>query len=391
MSLNLDAIPLVDDHCHALLRDQRFEDLLAWQRYLTESDGPQIERADVRTTASYRRLIARLAAFFQCEATPEAVFAARQQVPSEALITDLFRPTNTELLIVDEGLPSKDISLPNAEFTHLTGVRTASLLRLELLFQELVMRHEHLEEVEAAVREALQDLRARGYVGLKSIVAYRTGLAICPHPPDEVRASFRAARREAAERGTLRIAYKPLLDTLLMVAFEMAAQQELPVQFHTGYGDTDADMLLANPLHLRWLLGNPRFRGMKSVLLHESYPYTRQAGYLAAVYDDVYLDLSYGIPFLSVGEMLQFTRQAFGVAPSSKLLYASDAIWIPELYFMSATDGRHVLGTVLGELVADGDLLAREVETTAEAVLRENALHLYGLDGRVHYREGRYE
>jgi len=50
------------------------------------------------------------------------------------------------------------------------------------------------------------------------------------------------------------------------------------------------------------------------VLLHECYPYTREGAYLAAVYENVYLDLSYGIPFLGYGEMATFTRAAFGVA-----------------------------------------------------------------------------
>ncbi|HEX6484698.1 MAG TPA: hypothetical protein VF043_38115, partial [Ktedonobacteraceae bacterium] len=66
--------------------------------------------------------------------------------------------------------------------------------------------------------------------------------------------------------------HKPLLDTLLLVTFMEAARQELPVQFHTGYGDTDADMLLANPLHLRAVLERREYRAMPVVLLHEAIP-----------------------------------------------------------------------------------------------------------------------
>lgn len=378
-AMNLEAIPLVDDHCHALVRDQRFAGPVGWHRFLSEAAGTEIVRAHVRTSAFYRRLISRLAQHFECDATPEAVFAARQREDAQDLIAGFFKGTNTDVLVIDEGLPGKDISLPNEEFTRITGVRTVSLLRLEVLMQDLVCRHSRLETVEEAFREALRDVRGQGYVGLKSIVAYRTGLAIRSHAREDVEGSFRAARRDAEEPGPFRIAHKPLLDGLLSIAFESAARQQLPVQFHTGYGDTDADMLLANPLHLRWVLDEPRFQGMKTVLLHESYPYTRQAGYLAAVYDDVYVDLSYAIPFLSVREMVQFTREAFGVAPSSKLLYASDAVWIPELYFMSAMDGRRVLAEVLEEMVSDGDMTARDAEVSAEAVLRGNATCLYGL------------
>jgi predicted TIM-barrel fold metal-dependent hydrolase len=113
------------------------------------------------------------------------------------------------------------------------------------------------------------------------------------------------------------------------------------------------------------------------VLLHACYPYTREGGYLAAVYENVYLDLSYGIPFLGYGEMLAFTRQALGVAPISKLLYSSDGIGVPELHWMGATVGRRVLGQTLGELVAHGELGVSEAEAAGEDVLRGNAIRLY--------------
>jgi predicted TIM-barrel fold metal-dependent hydrolase len=170
-----------------------------------------------------------------------------------------------------------------------------------------------------------------------------------------------------------------LLDTLLHIAFAEAARQELPVQFHTGYGDTDADLRLANPLHLRAVLETPRYRGMPVVLLHACYPFTREGGYLAAVYEHVYLDLSYGIPFLSHDEMASFTRAALGVAPYTKLLYSSDAVGVPELHWLSAISARRVLGEALGECVARNELSAAEAETVGAALLRENAVRLYRL------------
>jgi uncharacterized protein len=163
----------------------------------------------------------------------------------------------------------------------------------------------------------------------------------------------------------------------LHVAFVQAARQEVPVQFHVGYADTD--LLLGNPLYLRPVLKRPDYHGMLVVLLHECYPYTRQGGYLAAVYQHVYLDLSYGIPLLGYGEMLSFTRQALGVAPSSKLMYSSDGIGVPELHWISALDGRRVLGEALGEQVWQGELDLAEAEAAGESILHDNATRLYGL------------
>jgi predicted TIM-barrel fold metal-dependent hydrolase len=232
--------------------------------------------------------------------------------------------------------------------------------------------------VKEALAAELDDARGRGYVALKSIAAYRTGLDIREWPREEAEESFHEYRR-TAEAGPARLVHKPLLDTLLHVAFAQAARQEVPVQFHVGYGDADTDLLLGNPLYLRRVLQRPDYHGMPVVLLHECYPYTRQGGYLAALYERAYLDLSYGIPLLGYGEMLSFTRQALGVAPSSKLMYSSDGIGVPELHWISATDGRRVLGDTLGELVAHGELSIPEAEAAGESVLSGNATRLYGL------------
>jgi uncharacterized protein len=91
------------------------------------------------------------------------------------------------------------------------------------------------------------------------------------------------------------------------------------------------------------------------------------------------LDLSYATPFLSHGEMLAFTRAAFGVAPLSKLLYSSDAVGVPELHWMSAHQGRAIIGQTLGECVADGELDVAGAEAAGAGVLRENATRLYRL------------
>jgi predicted TIM-barrel fold metal-dependent hydrolase len=77
--------------------------------------------------------------------------------------------------------------------------------------------------------------------------------------------------------------------------------------------------------------------------------------------------------------MLSFTRQALGVAPSSKLMYSSDGTGVPELHWISAIDGRRAIGEALGELVSQGELDLSDAEATGESILRANATRLYRL------------
>ncbi len=153
------------------------------------------------------------------------------------------------------------------------------------------------------------------------------------------------------------------------------------MQFHVGYGDPDVDLRKASPLELREVLEEPAYRGAPVVLLHGCWPYFREGAYLASVYENVYLDLSYAIPFLSVREMTSMTRAALGTAPFGKLMYSSDGARVPELHWLGARDGRRALGTVLGELVADGELDADEAHDAARRVLGGNAWRLYGFTG----------
>ena len=375
--IDLSSIPLADNHCHGIYRTQAPVDVAAWRGLFTESTDQEMRGKHVTTTLFYRRLIREMATFFDCEPTEEAILAARQKLDEQDLIRGFLRAANFDVLFVDKGYPPLDLLLSDATVSDLANCRVAPMLRVELLMQRLITENATLSAVIEALRAALSDVRGQGYVALKSIVAYRTGLDIRTWTNEDVEEAFAVARWEVQEKGSIRLAHKPLLDTLLHVTFEEAARQELPIQFHTGYGDADADMLLANPLHLRAVLDRREYRAMPVVLLHESYPYTRQGAYLATVYENTYLDLSYGIPFLGYHEMLEFTRAAFSVAPYSKLLYSSDAVGVPEVHWVSALDGRRIIGQVLGECVTHGDLSQSEAEQAGAAVLHDNAIRLY--------------
>jgi uncharacterized protein len=376
-TIDLTQVPVVDNHCHGIIRDQTFEDITGWRRSFTESADSGMAREHVASTTFYRRLIRTLADFLDCEPVEEAVFAARTGRDGRELTGALLRAANVDTLLLDTGFPPPEEVFPVPELGEIGGCRTEPMLRLEILMESLLAEHDSLEQVREALVAELDDVRSQGYVALKSIAAYRTGLDIREWPPEEAEESFHEYKR-AGGASPARLVHKPLLDTLLHVAFAEAARQEVPVQFHVGYGDADTDLLLGNPLYLRPVLQQPDYRGMPVVLLHECYPYTRQGGYLAAVYENVYLDLSYGIPLLGYGEMLSFTRQALGVAPSSKLMYSSDGIGVPELHWISAIDGRRAIGQVLGELVSHRELDLPDAEAAGDDVLRANATRLYG-------------
>jgi hypothetical protein len=218
--------------------------------------------------------------------------------------------------------------------------------------------------------------RARGYVAFKSIAAYRTGLAIQKPDRREAAAAFKLWRKVAERDGRVRLASQPLGDFLLWIALEHAAVQALPVQFHTGFGDSDADLQGANPLLLRPLIERTE---AQIVLLHAGWPFYREAAHLASLYGHVWLDLSLAVPFATVG-IPGMLRDVLGMAPLSKVMFATDAFTMPEIYWLAAKWGRWGLGRVLAEFVEDGFLDEVGALAVGEMVLNGNARGLYGVE-----------
>jgi predicted TIM-barrel fold metal-dependent hydrolase len=201
------------------------------------------------------------------------------------------------------------------------------VLRLETLVEQLIAAAADFAAFEGAYHTALAEARSRGIVAFKSIAAYRGGLELRAPERAAAAAEYPALRRRFERDGSVRLTERALLEYALRLGLEAASAQELPVQFHTGFGDDDLDLRAANPLHLRPLLQDATLRGASFVLLH-TFPYSREAGYLAGLYPHVYVDLSLTIPFTAHGGAAAI-RAALEQAPTSKLLLATDAFSIP--------------------------------------------------------------
>jgi uncharacterized protein len=376
--LDLTTIPVVDNHCHPVLLNQQI-DALQFRGYCTEATDPTFAEKHISNTVYYLWLLRQMATFFGCERNEASVLSARNTLSNDTLLEHLFRAANIDTLVLDPAYPPASACYSPERMGQLGRCRAVKMLRLETLMQELILQHSDFDDVIDRFSTKVSHARESGYCALKSIVAYRTGLNIAEWSKDEAASSFVEARAEAAERGQLRIAHKPLIDFLLHIAFQHAAHQQLALQFHTGYGDSDTDMRLGNPLQLREVLESKDYHTMPVVLLHESYPYSQLGAYLAAIYPHVYLDLSYTIPFVDKLEMLAFTRQALSVAPASKLMFSTDGIHIPEMLWAGALRGRAVIAQVLEEMIIADEIDEEQAYHLAQQILHDTAYTVYRL------------
>jgi uncharacterized protein len=372
-AIDLSGLPVVDGHCHPLLRDpddvrlERFLDLFSEGRAGTMRDH-------VVHTGYYWRAIRALAGRLGVAPTAEAVLEERRRLGPDAGHVH-FAEAGIAALLVDTGYPP--IAMPLAEMRERLGCAVHEVFRIETCAERLLAPRPTYEDFVADFRGALLDAAAE-CVAFKTIVAYRSGLEIRGWSEDECRASYARAVAAIPPHGTPRLVDKPLLDRLVEMTLDVARETGCPFQVHTGFGDPDIDLIGANPLLLRPVLEDPRWASVRIVLLHMAYPYTREAAFMTAVWPQVYLDLSLAIPFLGAGAVPPLI-EILALAPSSKLMYGSDVSALPELFALSAEWGRAALGEALGWLVERDEMDVTDAAEVGRAILAENARELYKL------------
>jgi hypothetical protein len=354
----LTQVGLVDHHAHGIVAPP--ETLDEFRGLFSESDDPR-QWPHVATGITYLRAIRALAEVLGCEPTEQAVFEHRRAADADEYAAALLRSTGTDWLLIDDGFPVPGEGATWERMGELAGCRAAPVMRIERVAEEGLAAGDSLDALRERVRSEVAGARTAGFVGLKTVAAYRSGLDV--GAPDATGAAA------ALEGGATRLDDKALLELLLSDALDANAADPLPVQVHCGFGDADLFLPRADPTLLGPLI--ERYAATPFVLLH-CYPFVRQAGWLAHVYGNVFLDVSLTIPH--VWRAAEAVREALELAPTSKLLYASDASRTPELYHLAARWWRAALAEVLGAALEPGEALP-----AARRILRENALALYEL------------
>ena len=369
-------MPAVDHHCHPLLRLTTPLTPADLRHGFTEAIDQVVIREHTHQAVIYRRALRLLATELGCEPTEEAVLHSRDGVDPAAHSNRLLKQTQTALMILDYGYAGGEAMSPT-EHKVTIEISQREAVRLETAAERLLASCDSVTEWTAAARSELRVAVSGGAVGVKTIAAYRAGLQL--REPDKVRAAadFKALRGRAAQGRPIRLEGNPLCHALLLEAAAECRELGVPLQVHCGFGDPDEDLALANPLGLRPLFTEPRFAGLKVVLLH-CYPFHREAAYLASVFPGVHMDLSLAIP-MAAHDGARALQEALGLCPTTKLLYATDATRYAEVYLVAAALHREALARALGELVNASWLTQPEAVEAGHQVLSDNARRIYQL------------
>jgi uncharacterized protein len=308
----------------------------------------------------------------------------RGELPPTEVRNRLLSAAGLSALLVDTGIGGADfVSLPELASAARADVR--EVVRLEAVAEELASSEVSAEDFAEAYVDALGHA-TREAVAVKSILAYRHGFDVPPSRPDlsEVRDAARAwldgrANGDVEDPDGVEADHQPRLDSPVLLRFLLwcGIDRGLPVQLHTGFGDRDLRLARVNPALLQPLFEAVEPTGTPIVLLH-CYPYHREAGWLAAVFANVYVDV--GLTLSHVGARAEAVLGEFcELVPFGKLLYSSDAYGLPELYLVGAAQFRQAFGRLLTRWWRDGAITGLDAHRIAAMVGAANARRLYPL------------
>ncbi|KAL6709580.1 hypothetical protein ACN47E_001515 [Coniothyrium glycines] len=396
--------PLIDHHAHNLiLPDQATT--IPFEIITTEAQGRALR--DTFKSLPHLRAARQLRQLYECSEDADWADILEQRVEwlrsnPDRLHQQCFEGIHA--LLIEDGHAGPERVYPYDHHDQYTTAPTKRIVRIETVAERLMRSRlrkadesdlgdskflpntwvKFTNDFEREIQDAIADPDVAGF---KTVICYRSGLDIEPDYEEAAKAvghPFERYVKNCIRKRNYRIEKKAVNDYLVLRTLEILSERKShsdalakPLQFHTGFGDNDVNLVESNPAFLQQVIEN--YPNVPFVLLHSAYPFTREAGYLATVYRHVYLDIGEVFPMISRDGQRATLRQAMELAPGSKLLYSSNGHWFPETFYLANIQFREVWLEVLQDMISTGDITPHQGIGMTKDILFNNANVLYDL------------
>lgn len=269
--------PLIDHHAHNLLCGTHSA---AYPLEAITSEASGIALSDASKTLAHVRAVKQLSTWLGCAPTWESVKEKRGAIDQLAWTNKCL--WGTQCLLIDDGLDDKPVE-SYSWHDQFTQSPTKRIVRIEKLAEQTLMEFApdfnedgaandgNVEGYEAdtelfnrwserfagLINAAVKDPRVAGF---KSIVCYRSGLDVVGNTTGGLllEAVKNALRFSKTEGAGYKIRDKVLGDFIVCEVARLIAKSGSwkPIQFHTGLGDNDINLIKSNPAYVPDLLHN---------------------------------------------------------------------------------------------------------------------------------------
>lgn len=364
---------MIDDHAHPFAAGFAPLDLAAISLDVRDgADGADRRRREELAAGrlATELLVSRLAAYLRCE--PEEAVSVRDSRAAAdwpGHVANLFADAGIGGILLDPG--GVRGMLDATQYSTLARVPVWQLARIEPLLDELIGAGQGAREIVRAVTEFLSAAADEGVAGFKTVLAYRTGLAVDPD------ATLAAADRSLDPAIPVRRRGKALRDLVFRHMLAVTADLGLPIQIHTGYGDSEIRLAESNPLLLDEVLRTPEGEAATVVLIHGSFPWHDQAAYLASVKPNLYVEMSLS-PIFSPATTADRLLRLLDTAPAGRLLAGTDGHGQPETHWFAA-NGLNTAFDKVSAVLRDAGARPSWIAHARDLMLDSNARSVYRL------------
>jgi len=370
----VDQLPLLDHHVHGVFKSN--PTLEQFSNMITESDRQpkSLELAMNSQVGFATRKWCSPLLDLSAHTDPQTYFNRRIELGAQEVNRRMLKASGISYSLIETGYRGDEIHGPT-EMAQLAENKVDEIVRLETTAEKLLDAGG--TTAESFISDFAETLRSAtvGAVGLKSIVAYRYGLHFEPSAPSkrEVEVAIAPVLAQVAMGQPARIDDPVLLRHLIYAGLEL----ELPIQFHIGFGDPDLLLHLCDPLLMTNFIKQAESRKIPIMLLH-TYPFHRNAGYLAQMFDNVYIDVGLAINYTGARSQAVIA-ESLELAPFHKILFSSDAWGLPELTYLGAKLFRNGFGQILEDWVSQDLWSLTDAKQVAKAIGFDNAYAAYNL------------
>jgi len=376
--LNLRDIPIIDTHGHAFNPEKESGDFRAFFNQSLWYPDINIVKHTLINYKMIRELKEKFALPLQLD-QDEVVSIRNKQYkenPKE-YVSRLMGDLKIDTIVIDTGFPNKKTvgyDPDMNDFAKLMGAKVKSVHRIDQDINQIIKLHPRTYSEARELFEYELDLviKKNDIVGLKSYIAYETGLDIERYNDFEIKNAYDRYHTNINIRDK-----KIIYDSFNFIGLRKCKENDIVMQFHTGFGSPPAlNVCKANPILLENILAEDEIRDVKVMFLHSGIPYSKEAAFLCSTFTNCYCDLSgIVVNFYSAYKKVLYDVLEYGSL--KRITFGTDGLMVPETYYMGCLLGIDLLGEVLEEIVKSKYVSSSEAMDIGTMVINKNAKELF--------------
>jgi len=230
----------------------------------------------------------------------------------------------------------------------------------------LNLKVETFENYVGLVDKVLDEAKRRGYVALKSALAYDRPILFEEVEENEAKKVFEKKGSGLTSRD-IRLFQDFILHYILIKASELG----FPVQFHTGLAIIEG----SSPMNLVNIIR--KYSNVNFILFHGGYPWIRETAAVAMSFRNVYIDFCW-LPIISPSACRLLLREVVELGLSSRAMWGGDC-WVAEATYGALKLFKNLLSEVLSRMVDRSYLKFNEALEIASRILSENAAQTFNI------------